>query len=194
MNNKPTAVVIAPQFRRGINNLRDARRERAEVIAAREEETRLENLRMERSRHVEDARVAIDTLLSGGSCDKAKAGEIARGEIRWLIGVMKSENGQDRLWAAGKILWLTAWRGMCIFKEVEDAFTEVFGDNIHDNLAEKLANLVRRDARYHGTMRPGKTARDYQSGAHKRHEDNGRVRALQQSAVAKSYEGGGKKK
>ncbi len=194
MGNKTAVIVSAPQFGRGANNLRVARRERDEVVAARQAEERLERIRAERSERVNNAQSAIETLLSGDKADKVKAGEIARETIRWLLMVMKSENGRDQLWAASKTLWLTGWRGMCIFREVEEIFDEVFEENIPDDLAEKLARLTKRDAQYHGTMRPGKTHKDRKSGSHARHDANIRARADTQSALAHNHMGPQKEK
>lgn len=194
---KSSAIVVtAPQFGKGVNALRAARRERDEAIAKQKEVADKQGeARLERSERVKKAQVAIETLLAYGDHEhKLQAREIAKTEIRWLLEVMSSVDGQDRNWAANKALSLTAWQGMCIFQEVEDAFSEVFGDNIPDDIAEKLARLISRQAKYiaekNGVMRLGKTQTDKTSGAHRRHEQNRYTRATAQSANAK----GGKKK
>lgn len=199
--NKTTAIVVtAPQFGKGANALRAARRERDEAVAKQKEAVeRQGEARLERSNRVKKAQVAIETLLAYGDYEhKFQAREIAKTEIRWLLEVMSSADGQDRNWAANKALSLTAWQGMCIFQEVEDAFSEVFGDNIPDDMAEKLARLISRQAIYiakkKGVKHPGKTAKDHESGAHGRYEKNRHVRATGQSARAKAHEGRSQKK
>lgn len=197
MSKQSAAVLTAPQFGKGINALRAARRERDEAIAKQKKAAdKQDEARLERSERVKKAQVAIETLLAYGDYEhKLQAREIAKAEICWLLEVMRSMDGQDRNWAAGKALSLTAWQGMCIFQEVEDAFSEVFGDNIPDDIAEKLARLISRQAEYiakkKGIRRPGKTAKDHRNGAHRQHEDNRRTRAMAQSDRAKGK--GGKK-
>lgn len=192
---KSATVVTAPQFGKGINALRAARRERGEAIAKQKEAIdKQEMIRRERSERAKNAQGAIETCLGYGDYNhKTDAREIARNEIRWLLGLVKSEKGQDRDWAAHKALWFTSWQGMSILQEVEEAFGEVFGDNIPDDIAEKLARLITRQAKYiaekKGIRRPGKTAKDHRNGAHRRHEDNVHQRAASQGAQAHGHMG-----
>ncbi len=205
MNNK-TAVVVAPQFgnrRRGADVLRAAQKKRDEAVslARREEEERQKvfEKRRARSERVRNAQEAIETLIAdGGKERRAQAREIAQNEVLCLLAETRSLSGQDRNWAAGKTLGLIGWQCMFMLPEAESAFKEVFGNNIPENLAEKLARLVDKQTRYiakkNGVMRSGKTARDRQNGAHDRHEANLHTRAMTQSFSAHSHMTGGGKK
>ena len=85
--------------------------------------------------------------------------------------------------------------------EVEETLNDVFGENIPEKIAERLAGLIRKQTEYlcrvqqkrTGVLRPGKTARDKESGAHARHEDSRRARAVLQANVATSNGSGGGK-
>lgn len=109
-------------------------------------------------------------------------------------------NEQDRVWVAKKILHFTSWRGMKAFNDVERALMAIFNDNIPDEVAEGLARLIdkqteflRKQAKQNGVMRPNKTARDRDSGALRRHEQNRASKAAENRNHIKGGNGGGGK-
>ncbi|OHA81922.1 MAG: hypothetical protein A2675_02015 [Candidatus Yonathbacteria bacterium RIFCSPHIGHO2_01_FULL_51_10] len=119
----------------------------------------------ERSERIKKAQEAIETLLLYRDSEhRHQAYKIAVREVRWLIGVARTFDGQDREWATRKLLWLTSWQAMPLINEVEKALNEIFGEAMPTRLAGWLAALVKKQKDYirskSGVHRPGKTARD----------------------------------
>jgi len=200
MSESTTSFIQAPQL--GINALRTARVERNNVVAKNAVSQNMADIRFERTERIKKAQEAIETLLSYKDKERAcQARQVAAGEIRWLMDVVRSVDGQDREWAAMQAMWFTSWQGMKLLGEVEETLNDVFGENIPEKIAERLAGLIRKQTEYlcrvqqkrTGVLRPGKTARDKESGAHARHEDSRRARAVLQANVATSNGSGGGK-
>lgn len=185
-----TGTVNAPRFGCGISALQEARsrRENEQKESAKQKSSdeilrqTLVVARRERRTRVETATQTITKLLNNGKFHEAQ--EKALGEIYWLLNELKlHEDPQDRLWIAKKVLHLTSWRGMRVLNDVEKVLTSVFGENIPDEIAERLAQLIdkqteflRKSATKKGpkavVMHPGKTARDRESGALKQYQNN----------------------
>ncbi|MBI5817075.1 MAG: hypothetical protein HZB09_01465 [Candidatus Yonathbacteria bacterium] len=202
-----TGTVNAPQFGRGVSALQEARtrreNERKEVAKQKSSEEMLWQTlvvaRRERRTRVENATQTITKLLNDGKFREAQ--EKTLSEIHWLLDELKLHADiQDRLWIAKKILHFTSWRGMRVLNDVEEVLTSVFGENIPDEIAKKLAQLIdkqteflrKSEAKKAGVMRFGKTKRDRESGALRQHESNKATKADQNRERAHGSNNGSK--
>ncbi len=182
-----TGTVNAPQFGRGISVLQEARTRhentQKEIAEKKNSEEKLRQIlvvaRRERGDRIKNTEQIIAKLLNKGKYQEAQ--EKVTDEIHRMLDELKLHaDPQDRLWIAKKVLHFTSWRGMKSLNYVEEVLTSAFGENIPDEIAERLAQLIdkqteflrKSEAKKGSVMRSGKTARDRQNGALKRHESN----------------------
>ena len=207
MNTTGTAV-RAPQYGRGAAVLEDARVRRHEAqkeIARKQQEEEVARHALDVARQERLARIGNTTQKAAKLLDEGKyqdAQVLILNEIHCLLSELKTiTDEQDRFWVAKRILHLTSWRGMKTLNDVEKVITSVFGENIPDEIAESLARLIdkqteflrKAEAKKAGVMRFGKTERDRQNGALRRHEQNRASRAVENRERAHGGNSGGGK-